>query len=292
MTVKEKRTTIKNHYLPRFYLKGFGDISVSNIFTGEINKTSPDTVGYEKYLYNDDVEHGVLENIDRCTSELFFKYKIGQFGHKIPFKLDERDKFIFAQFLCSMYARVPYTKQRISSIDNPIENILSDIRNSFEYSEIKFYFGLKQAEQWLTKTAIQVKSTIDCGDYRFNHYLKSEIFLNNAQKICNFKWTWLKCDNNQSFIVGDNPFVRWGNGGGFSIKQAENTFPISKQLSLLIDRKYLRQNIIRANSNMVKILNHRQRCASIKIVVGNSKELSKHIYANIKRANYKLFARH
>jgi len=150
--------TVKQHYVPRFYLEQFvGKESFIYVWNVEKKKyfvSRPKDICYEDNLYetaweNESTEHGkyVLHNqiekyFSRCELEYANLQKIildicGNDENKNALVLNSREKILLRKFFANMLLRNPYTMDKLG-----IDGSLDDIEGNSEIEALRYVSNL------------------------------------------------------------------------------------------------------------------------------------------------------
>ena len=97
---------IHNHYVPKFYLKGFTEKPASEMMfvyqkgTRDIFHTQVKNIGNEKGLYTDELEAVLANDIENSANPILQKLRNLQL-------ITTDEKLVFSRYMFSMFLRVP-----------------------------------------------------------------------------------------------------------------------------------------------------------------------------------------
>lgn len=220
---------MKQHYVPRFFLKNFGnkknDKYTINVFDIEKEKqfsSNINNIGCETNYYG-------IESLDRQSFEQVlsefessFAKSINQIVNKGSIKeISEEQKIQIAKFIAMQLNRTPRLRIKIQEVLN---NIFTQLIESHGLeTEIVPEIAKNKAKEFQTDSFIKIADSI-------------------YQYILNLKWCLMRNDTTNTFWTSDNPvfFVnqlppkKGLSNCGLACIGIEVHFPISHNLSLII----------------------------------------------------------
>jgi len=252
--------TKRHHFLPKRYLDGFTDDSTSKIFLFDLETqktipapTSTINTGVVAGIYSEDLEKYLADSVENPANPVFDKINSRK-------RLTQIDKDIFAEYLYSIWQRVPSQKKLFEDFARQEEPKMDKKMEAF--SE-KLHRELKTPQEYLPYCMEGLNDTIK--DLRQTKPLSGEwerlvkdhedslVFL----CLTKMKWTFLITEGTDQFLTCDNPVFISPIGllGG----KDGMTFPISKSITLWITpgNNGLQEGYLPARSQGVKEMNRR-----------------------------------
>lgn len=254
--------TIRNHYLPQFYLKSFlnNDSGVFWVYHKGKNDPIPQTpinTGIEKNLYNikmedgtidDSIERNVLSPLESEASSIIENLV------KNKSQIKDEDIPILASFLSFMATRIPRQIEMIREMGTVFaECIQSDLAKKPEEIEniLKELKASKKIDENLTTVEAQkiLSEAPDKFNISMNKKAATGISLISTRDIfyelIHMNWCVYRSPSKIYFITSDCPLVTFvlddkDNalfGAGIKLKNVQITFPISPEKCLYLDRK-------------------------------------------------------
>jgi len=285
--------SIRNHYLPQFYLKFFlnNDSNVFWVYHKGKNESIPQTpinTGIEKNLYNikmedgtinDSIEKNVLSPLEGEASSIIenlVKNKSQIKNESIP---------ILALFLSFMATRIPrqiemiremgtvvaeYIGSELAKNPNEIENILKELKAS------------KKIDKNLT--TVEAQKILSEAPDRYNISMNKKAATGMSlistsdilYELIQMNWCLYRSPSKNHFITSDCPFVSFvlddkGKaffGAGIKLQNVEISFPISPEKCLYIDRKN-NKRYRAVNKKVVKEINKRTAWAAERFLISH-----------------------
>jgi hypothetical protein len=252
-----------DHYIPKFYLKGFTENEkVDSIWVynknGDTFKASIRKIAQENRLYSKEMEEFLANRVEDPANKITRKIRERQ-------TLSEEEKVVFSQYMMVMWKRVPKHKKWVKS---KAPEIMNPVFERIEQQLIEL--GKKYPE----KIDLVEKRKKELSEIRENKEdeLIYEIWLNNlapdktpqsVDVLAQMTWRFLIADEDQFFLTSDNPlfFFNWM---GIGKELSEVSFPITKKIALWATwRSDISEGFFLTSSQAVKEIN--RRTASIAV---------------------------
>ncbi len=261
------------HYIPRYYLKGFSNsfnqphIWVYEKGSIEVFESNIKNIAQENNRWSQSTENLLNSQIEQPANKVLNKIKS-------RLSITDEEKEALSVYIVSMIQRVPAGFEAIKklgpeTLKTVIDNIKNDIENLVQENPSKKHI----LEQRLRELP-SLKS-------KFENYFPPELWYrtlspNALPKVIAIlpAMTWIFIvSNNQAFLTSDNPvffFKNWGLGN----PQSEVTFPISSNIALWaswinsLDKTYSS----RKNYNVIREINRRTVAAATRYVYYSTEE--------------------
>lgn len=258
---------IRNHYIPKFYLLGFTEQSVSEMmYVYEKGKKEPfythvKNIGVEKGLYTDDLETTLANDIESSANPILVKLRNFE-------QITDSEKLEFSRYMFSMWLRVPnhlnWTMERSPEI---IEKVFSNVERQFrELSETH-----PDKADLITQKLVELYSL---RESKSDEYIKGAWLQNipvgidrpPVQAMANMEWRFLESNDDQLFVTSDNPLFYF-ESIGIGNEDSEVTFPISKNLVLWAKWKMnIPPGFHKARTQFIKEVNRRTASNALKYI--------------------------
>lgn len=249
---------VHNHYIPKFYLKGFTEASTSEmIYVYQKGKENPfrtqiKNIGNEKGLYTDELEAVLANDIEQSANPILQKLRDFQ-----PILEDE--KLTFSRYMYSMFIRV---RKRLNWFIGKSPTVLD--KAFFEFEKQLQELAEKHPDKAeLVEQRIQQLHAIRKN--QTDEFVK-EVWLQNIpagierppiQMLASMEWRFLESDSNQLFITSDNPLFYF-ESIGIGNEKSEVAFPLAKNLVLWAKWKMnFPSGFHKARAQFVKEINRR-----------------------------------
>jgi hypothetical protein len=223
---------IRNHYIPKFYLKGFTEKTTSEMMfvyqkgTDNPFRTQVKNIGNEKGLYTDELEETLANDIENSANPILQKLRSFQ-------PISENEKLIFSRYMFSMWLRVPkHLNWVIEKSPQIMEKTFSDVERQLQELLQKYPDKAEIIKQ-------RIQQLHDIRTNKVNEFIKG-MWLKNipigidrppVQMMANMEWRFLESNDDQLFITSDNPLFYF-ESIGIGNEKSEVTFPLSKHLVL------------------------------------------------------------
>lgn len=272
--------SIRNHYLPQFYLKSFtdnyGKLWVYYKDRDEPIQQAPINTAVEKHMYTLKAENGTID--DRIEREMLAPLE-GAVSPVIKsliekkYKLNDIEKDNLALFMSFMVTRVPRSIDTIREVADiymhfSIQELAKDpakIKEAFNHlkgeGKIPDGFNIKDLEKFLNEIDSKYRIEMD-KEYATGMSLVSTLEI--YKYLLNMNFCLCRAPSGSFFITSDYPLVatvkypdgRALLGAGFGLPGVEVCFPISPDKCL-----YLNYNDSRkfwaVHKNFVEKMNRR-----------------------------------
>ncbi|HRF50428.1 MAG TPA: DUF4238 domain-containing protein, partial [Anaerolineales bacterium] len=251
-----------DHYIPRYYLKGFGPPGQPNVIT-RVEKYTTSTlttdvknVAQENDFYSEEIEIYLSTEIERPANDVLAKLR----QLVLP---GVAEKVSLARYLTALLKRVPRAKERYDEMSPEIlERVFSDLERQIDEiaAERPEKSDLMRARrEQLAQLRVQYETGMPkemLRDIWLNN-LRAERSMATEERLTAMTWTYLMAREGAEFITCDNP-VFFHTAIGIGNMRSEVTFPISSQLALWATwSKTLPENFVRVRKSVVKLVNRR-----------------------------------
>ncbi|MBC7876712.1 MAG: DUF4238 domain-containing protein [Anaerolineales bacterium] len=258
---------IHNHYVPKFYLKGFTEVSDSEMMfvyqkgTIEPFRTQIKNIGNEKGLYPDELEIALANDIEKSANPILQKLRNFEL-------ISEDEKLEFSRYMFSMWLRVPkHLGWVIEKSPKIMDKTFSDVEKQLQ----------QLAEKYPDKAYLvnqRIKQLHDIRTNKVDEFIKG-MWLKNipvgidrppVQILANMEWRFLESDSNQPFVTSDNPLFYF-ESFGIGNEKSEVSFPLSKNLVLWAKWKMeIPSGFHKARTQFVKEINRRTISSALKFI--------------------------
>ncbi|MBF0541963.1 MAG: DUF4238 domain-containing protein [Nitrospirae bacterium] len=288
------------HYIPRFYLKGFTVPNHEYLWIYEKGKTEPRKGYYSneavrKNFYSftningekDVTIEDALAEIEGKAAPVFQKIKNYE-------KLNEDDRINFSLYLSAMLTRTPYFREYVNSnYKKSINKNRELIKPLIKNDEKNYVKPIDMPEElWNSRwNSFPKKMEEKLLDYYFKNndekMVKPEFSLQYvllqtseiASRFYVMKWKFIAATVNWKFVTSDNPLYNIL-GVGLSNPNVEMSFPISKELfflgtwqdnEIMIKTKAQdKEGYFQADNNIVKEFNRATVKSALKYVFSSN----------------------
>lgn len=250
-------TAMGNHYIPRYYLKGFTESDdVDSVWVykknGNTYKASIRKIAQENRLYSKDMEQYLANKVEEPANKVIKKIRELQM-------LSAEERLIFSQYMIVLWKRVPKQKEQVKGRAPEIMNPVFE-RIEQQLTEL--------GEKYPAKIELVEKRKRELHEIRNNKEdeLIYYVWLNNlppdktsqsVDVLSQMTWRFLIADKDQYFITSDNPhfFFHWM---GIGNEKSEVTFPVTKKIALWATwRADIKEGFFLTTSQAVKEINRR-----------------------------------
>jgi hypothetical protein len=248
---------VGDHYIPRYYLKGFSQNEGKTIYVyDKIERrcfaTQVKSIANETDFYSPEVEEYLANVIEPPANDVLKKIR-----ERAP--ISANDKQVLSAYITCMMKRVPKGKERLRKV----------APDSAEVIRQKFDILLNvAAEEHPDKNEFIEKRRAEIGEI-IDRYAKDPpkgIWLTNMPPeksprvlaaLSSMTWRFLTFDGYPAFLSSDNPLFFF-TGMGIGKPESEVTFPVSSNIALWATwRLDLKEGYFPTNSQTVKELNRR-----------------------------------
>lgn len=214
--------TIKQHYVPQFYLKNFSNINKKTHYVNCFDKIA-------KKNYQSKVSNvGMVKNFYTYQEDDFedyfceFEFKASKIINSLvknkKYKIlnSKENRMILSSFLLIQFTRTNEVRENLMELEEKIQYFIKDKPESDDIAVIKDYF-----KEDIKKRHMDI--------IQENH---DELKL----KFYNRKWIFIENKTNIEFLTSDNPIVRYNNHGsrGFDSPFLHIFFPLSPKICLCL----------------------------------------------------------
>lgn len=221
-----------DHYIPRYYLKGFVSSTDGIIWTYEKNgrkifKSNVGKTGCENEFYRPDIEAFLSNDIENPANAVIDKIRNRE-------KLSDYDKIILSTYMVAMLKRVPQGKIIINEL---APNVAQETKDEFDFQISELIRSYPEKADLLEKKRKEIADTLN--KYAIDPPKDFWLDLINPSRTPNvikllqmMTWTFLTVDDYPAFLTCDNPiyYFPWM---GMGQPNSEVTFPISSNIALL-----------------------------------------------------------
>lgn len=245
----------KHHYVPRFYLSGFGHDKDGRLYvldkeSGRTFVSNPNSTGSEKDFYTLEVDG----DGDPLAIEKFFGKVEADGAEALRFIIDERaiptgDLYAkLIQFLAIMSVRGPAV---MDAFEKPVSQVLKTVlwyaTSSKEAWDAFMKRGTKEGEQFKDVSYEQARDFVRSDQYTISmgQNFKMEMLVNMLRPaeplIAARKWSVvLGADNAPDFICSDRPLTLCWTvptpgpyGPALGLKGTTAMFPVTRRVALI-----------------------------------------------------------
>jgi Protein of unknown function (DUF4238) len=265
----------RQHYVPRFYLKGFvgpqDRLFVINRPTERTFRTAPDNVAAENYFNRIEVEGMDPNEVEKVLAE-FESETAPALEHIKAVKslANEEDRAALVNLMAAIALRNPWRREAIAAIYEEVER--RQIEEKFGTKEAwqKSVAELKAAGVWNEAAGVtfeDVQEALKNASPKLPKELNIAIEIHYHDHLTELLWNrkWqlvVAADGSGGFVITDDPVcLRWTDGQphgglspGFGLKQTEIIFPLSTTLALRGSFEG-EENVVEADATMVATIN-------------------------------------
>lgn len=246
-----------DHYIPKYYLKGFTVPSQNIIWVYEKGSTRKfqthiKNIGHQTKFYPTKVEQYLANQIENPANAVIRKIRERE-------EITKVDKSVLSEYMVVMMKRVPQAKKRLKEMAPDVAKKLfqeldKDINALLTLDESKAEFYEKRRAEILN---LLDKLAKDPPEKIWSDNITPERTPLVTSLIPNMTWRFLTYDEKPVFLTSDNPLFFF-QGLGIGNRESEITFPISSNITLWATwRKDLAQGYFQTNMRTVKEVNRR-----------------------------------
>lgn len=223
---------IHNHYVPRFYLKGFTEeLSSEMMFVYQkgiknMFRTQVKNIGNEKGLYTDELEAVLANDIENSADPILKKLRNFEL-------ISESEKLEFSRYMFSMFMRVPKRLNwMIKKSPAVMDKTFSDFERQLQELGQKHPDKAELVGQRINQLHdIRKNKTDEFVKGMWLQNIPSSIDRPPVRMLADMEWRFFSCESDQFFLASDNPLFYF-ESIGIGNKESEVTFPIAKNLFL------------------------------------------------------------
>ena len=248
-----------NHYVPRFYLKGFlQNHQLESIWVfcknGRKYCTNIENVAQENHFYSREVEADLTNNVEEPAKPVLQKIRNLQ-------PITAAEKQIFAKYIMAFMKRVPDHRVQIVEkapevVETYLDKLEADLDNSKKLrpSKIDIIERRKREINELRQSRDRQKAI---GHDAWLTNIAPERTPQALEAISLMTWRFWVIEDDEYFITCDNPvfYFRWL---GIGQQQSEISFPIAKNIALCANwRKDISDGYAVAPKRIIREINRR-----------------------------------
>lgn len=199
-----------DHYIPRYYLKGFGPPSQPNVIT-RVEKHTTNTlttdvknVAQENDFYSDEIESYLSTEIERPANDVLADLR----QLVLP---GVSEKVSLARYLTALLKRVPRAKERYDEMSPEIlDRVFSDLERQIDEIAVERPEKsdlMRARREQLAQLRVQYEAGMPkemLRDIWLNN-LRAERSLATEERLTAMTWTYLVAREDAEFITCDNP---------------------------------------------------------------------------------------
>ena len=246
-----------DHYIPKYYLRGFSDVTRKDFIWAYRNGDSPFITSIRKIAQEDDFYSREIEE--------FLAYKVENPANMVIEKIrsqqniSQEDKLTLSKYMMVLWKRVPEAKTRLKEkAPEKFNEVFSRVRA--ELIELGKLHPDKSdiIEKRLRELDELSNNSVDALIYdTWLQTIPPEKTPQSIDALSQMTWRFMIAGDGYYFITSDNPlfFFRWM---GIGKEKSEVSFPISKEIALWATwRIDIPEGYFPARSQFVKELNRR-----------------------------------
>jgi hypothetical protein len=247
-----------DHYIPRFYLKGFTENPDSEfIYVYEKGKrdgfkANIRKIAQENRFYPEEIEQYLANVIEENAKPAISKIRDLQ-----PISFE--DKVHLSKYMMAMLKRVPSHKLKVQHLTpNLTDKIIDDLVN-----EIKELIRINPEKQELLERRINEalsyrgKVDLDLCELAWWSNIDPDKSPKSTEALSMMTWNLFVRESEPFYLTNDNP-VYFFKGIGIGNQESEVSFPISSKVVLWATwRKDLQERFVPARTAIVKEINRR-----------------------------------
>ncbi len=246
-----------DHYVPRYYLKGFSQNEGSTIYAYDkaeqrCFRTQIKSIANETGFYSPEVENYLANTIEGPANGVLKKIRERA-------EISPEDKQTLSAYMTCMMKRVPKGKDKLKEL---APSVAKTVRQEFGSLLGAITAAQPEKNELIQKRRVETEKIID----RYANDPPKEIWLTNIPPektprvfaaLCSMTWRFLTFDKYPAFLTSDNP-VFFFESMGIGNPESEVVFPISSHISLWATwRRDLEEGYFQTRSQVVKELNRR-----------------------------------
>ncbi len=255
------------HYIPRYYLSGFGEPSdPSNVWvyekgTRRVFSTTVKTAANENNRWPEDIEQYLANQIEEPANPVLDKIRNRQL-------ITESDKDVLSTYMVCMLMRVPKGLARTkATAPKVLDKVFDDVRREI----------LRLMTEHPSKKTILENRLEELPGLRSKYEtdFPIEVWYQNLDRdalprlravLPTMTWTFLTSDKRQPLLTSDNP-VFFFESLGIGKSESEVTFPISSEVALWASwRKSVTEGYVAVKDAVLREINRRTASAATRYV--------------------------
>lgn len=217
-----------DHYVPRFYLKGFTNgehLWVHDCLKEKSFKSTPKSVANENEMYGGELEQQLANQVEAPAIPAIEKIRAGE-------PLNTQDREALARYIINLWKRVPKGRDRVAA---RLPEVAESVRNNL-HSALD---ALALAEPEEAEKVVVRRDAVDSIIDRYKETNPPGIWQASLVNggtglpeatLLGMDWHFLQSRNSE-FLTCDNP-VFFFESEGMANPQAELTLPISSNVCL------------------------------------------------------------
>lgn len=246
-----------NHYVPKYYLKGFSKNDGKKIWVYDKNErcryeTQVKSIANETGFYSPEVEKYLSNSIEAPANDVLKKIRDRA-------EVSTTDKQVLSAYMTCMMKRVPKGKERLKELAPSVAEKLG-----MKVDAALNFAAANQPErgEFIKKRRAEIQTMID----KYAGEPPKEIWLTNIppeksprvlSTLSRMTWRFFTFDEYPAFLTSDNP-VFYFTGMGIGNPESEVTFPISSHIALWATWRHdLKEGYFKTSPQVAKELNRR-----------------------------------
>ena len=246
-----------DHYVPRYYLKGFSQNDGKTIYVYDKTDhrcfgTQVKSIANETNYYSPQVEAYLANTIEAPANDVLKKIR-----DRVKISINEKQ--ILSAYMTCMIKRVPKGKEKLKEI---APRSAETVRQKIDILLNEAISKQPNRNKFIEKRREEIGEIID----RYAKDPPKEIWLTNMPPeksprvfaaLSSMTWCFLTFDEYSAFLTSDNPLFFFADIG-IGKPESEVTFPISSNIALWATwRSDLQEGYFPTNSQVIKELNRR-----------------------------------
>ena len=246
-----------DHYVPRYYLKGFSQNDGKTIYVYDKTErrcftTQVKSIANETDFYSPEVEKYLANGIENPANDVLKKIRD-------RVEISPGDKQTLSAYMTCMMKRVPKGKEKLKDLaPHTAEAVRQRIDSLLNVAAA----AQPEKNEFIQKRRAEIGEIID----KYAKDPPKEIWLTNMPPeksprvlaaLSSMTWRFLTFDEYPAFLTSDNPLFFF-TSMGIGNPESEVTFPISSHITLWATWQLdLKEGYFPTNSQVVKELNRR-----------------------------------
>jgi ElaB/YqjD/DUF883 family membrane-anchored ribosome-binding protein len=246
-----------DHYVPRYYLKGFSQNDGKTIYVYDKTErrcftTQVKSITNETDFYSPEVEEYLANTIENPANDVLKKIRD-------RVEISPGDKRTLSAYMTCMMKRVPKGKEKLKELaPDTAEAVRQRIDSLLNVAAA----AQPEKNEFIQKRRAEIGEIID----KYAKDPPKEIWLTNMPPeksprvlaaLSSMAWRFLTFDEYPAFLTSDNPLFFF-TSMGIGNQESEVTFPISSHIALWATwRLDLKEGYFPTNSQVVKELSRR-----------------------------------